>query len=353
MIEISSELGHSATESAPLRDRQRTDVTLVSCMRNEGLFLVEWVAYHSLMGFEDIVIFTNNCTDGSDLLLDRLHELGYLTHVRQYPLPGTSPQLNAMEIAFEHPIVKSHEWMLHIDADEFLYIDTKEGTVGSLIKRVQPADVIALAWKCFGSGGLTRWSGGSVLETFTYSQGKPMRRISFHKSMFRPKLFEFATDHMPKMPKRDDVCLTNSAGESFVSDTISKRRKSRYKIPFRYTTYQNAAIYHYAVKSDDLYLMKNDRGDGHGVVHTKYFLNSDSHARYNRNEVEDRSILHGWAKIYERINKIRSDEKVAQLEEECISAFNIRRDQVLTAQQVANWSFAARGSLKSFSKHND
>jgi hypothetical protein len=39
-------------------------------MRNEGPFIVEWVAWYRRLGFSDIVVVTNNCTDRSADLLD-------------------------------------------------------------------------------------------------------------------------------------------------------------------------------------------------------------------------------------------------------------------------------------------
>ena len=326
----------------PDRDPARRDVTLVSCMRNEGLFIVEWVAYHSLMGFADILVFTNNCTDGSDLLLDRLQALGHLTHVRHDPPPGQSPQITAMKLAFQHPRVLAHEWLLHIDSDEFLRVDAGDGTIGALIDATQPADVVAIGWKCFGNAGKTRWDGGNVLQEFTRSQGRPMRRIGFHKSLYRHRLFDYGTDHMPKMPKRDDVRVVTTAGTAFQPATIHHRRKSRYKLDFRLMTFQNAAIYHYVIKSDDLYVMKNDRGDGHGMTHTKYYLNSEAHARHNRNDADDRTILDRWPAIAARIDALRSDPEIARLEAACIAAFRARRDLVLTPEQLAAWSFPPR-----------
>ena len=328
----------------PDRDLTRRDATLVSCMRNEGLFIVEWVAYHSLMGFADILVYTNTCTDGSDLLLDRLQALGHLTHVRHAPPPGTSPQISAMKLAFQHPRVLAHEWLLHIDSDEFLYVGTGDGTVGALLQAVAPADVVAIGWKCFGNAGKTRWDGGSVLEEFTRSQGKPMRRIAFHKSLYRHRLFQYGTDHMPKLPKRDDITVVTTAGKVFAPATIHHPNKSRYKLDFRLVTFQNAAINHYVIKSDDLYVMKNDRGDGHGMAHTKYYINSEAYSRHNRNEVEDRAILARWPAIAARIATLRSDPEIARLEATCIAAFRARRDEVLTRDQLDAWTFPPRGS---------
>src|SRR5918993_5997334 len=64
---------------APDQDGRR--IVLVSTMRNEGPHILEWVAYHLAVGFTDIVICTNDCIDESPLLLDRLQQLGLVTHL--------------------------------------------------------------------------------------------------------------------------------------------------------------------------------------------------------------------------------------------------------------------------------
>ncbi len=321
-------------QSASLREK----VVLVSCMRNEGLFVLEWVAYHSLLGFEDIVVFTNNCTDGSDLLLDRLQALGHLTHIRHDPAPGKSPQINAMEIAFTHPSVTGSDWLLHIDADEFLVVSAGDGSVHALLKAVAPADVLAIAWNIFGNAGLTEWSGGAVMPVFTQCQGKPTRRTVNHKSLYRQHKFQYATDHMPKMPKVDPIIVKNTAGTLINDASLKTARKSRYKAKYKHITFQNAVINHYALKSDDIYMMKNDRGDGHAIQHTKYFLNSLFYRRYNRNEEENRDILVLWPQVEARMAELAADPEVGQLSDACLNAYLARRALVLTADQRAAWT---------------
>ena len=49
-------------------------------MRNEGPFIVEWVCWYRMLGF-DVLIATNDCTDHSVALLDRLAEEGWLKKV--------------------------------------------------------------------------------------------------------------------------------------------------------------------------------------------------------------------------------------------------------------------------------
>lgn len=313
-------------------------VVLASCMRNEGLFIVEWLAYHSLLGFSDILIFTNNCTDGSDLLLDRLQVLGWVTHIRHSPPPGVAPQIAAMGLAFRHPAVIRAEWMLHIDADEFLNVTAGDGSVQALLQATGEADVIAIAWNLFGSAGLTRWDGGAVLASFTRGQGAPMRRTIDHKSLFRPSRFTSAIDHMPKTPKAPPAVAKNTQGVVISAESLDHPKRSRFKVPFGHVTFANASIHHYAVKSLDVFLMKNDRGDGMGLTHAKYRIGSQFHSRYDRNEVEDRSILCRWPAVEARMAEMLADPEVRRLNDACLGAFRARRDVVLTPDRIAAWT---------------
>ncbi len=321
-----------------MTEQTREKVVLVSCMRNEGLFVLEWVAYHALLGFKDILVFTNTCTDGSDLLLDRLQALGHVTHVRHEPAPGKSPQINAMEIAFTHPAVTGADWMLHIDADEFLVVTTGDGSVHALLDAVAPADVVAISWNLFGNAGLTEWQGGPVLPAFTLCQGQPTRRTVNHKSLFRPSKFQYAIDHMPKMPLVDPVIVKNTAGVEINDASLKTARKSRYKAKFKHITFQNAVINHYALKSDDLYMMKNDRGDGQALAHSKYFLNSMFYLRYNRNEAENRDILALWPQVQAKMEDLAADPEIRRLNDACLQAYLQRRALVLTPEQRAAWT---------------
>ncbi|MGB0799487.1 MAG: glycosyltransferase family 2 protein, partial [Planktomarina sp.] len=38
-------------------------------MRNEGPFIVEWVAHMRHIGVADLLVYTNDCDDGTDVLL--------------------------------------------------------------------------------------------------------------------------------------------------------------------------------------------------------------------------------------------------------------------------------------------
>ena len=58
------------------------NITAVTTQKNEGAFLLEWIAYHKIIGFTDIVILSNDCEDGSDEMLDHLSKSGEIIHLR-------------------------------------------------------------------------------------------------------------------------------------------------------------------------------------------------------------------------------------------------------------------------------
>ena len=54
-------------------------------VKNEGAFLMEWLAHHRAVGFTDFLVYSNDCSDGTDAMLDRLQAMGWLVHL---PNPG-------------------------------------------------------------------------------------------------------------------------------------------------------------------------------------------------------------------------------------------------------------------------
>ncbi|MDH5530269.1 MAG: glycosyltransferase family 2 protein, partial [Paracoccaceae bacterium] len=66
-------------------------------VRNEGAFLIDWLAHHRASGFTDFLVFSNDCQDGTDLMLDRLSAMGWLTHVRNDSGHKRGPQWSALK----------------------------------------------------------------------------------------------------------------------------------------------------------------------------------------------------------------------------------------------------------------
>ncbi|WP_420585774.1 glycosyltransferase family 2 protein [Ruegeria sp.] len=308
---------------------------LVSCMKNEGPFVLEWVAYHKVMGFDDIYVVTNDCTDGTDHILERLQAMGVVHHHDQTLAQGQSPQVSGLTHVLALPQMADTAWLLHIDADEFLRVSAGGGRVQDLLEVCGHADNIALMWRPFGNSGQRFWRGGSVLRSFLRAQGRPRQANSGHKSMFRPGKFEYATDHMPKMPSDPDVLCVNSAGEAIRNASVKHPSRARYRMAQDQLTWDVACIHHYAVRSLDVFLMKNDRGDGMGHEHQKYYLNSKFYRRHNGDDVVDAGILQHMDEVDALISDWLGDPALRQLEQYALRKFQDRRDQFLTPERIA------------------
>ena len=269
-------------------------VTAVSMMKDEGPYLIEWVAHHLLLGFTDLVVYTNDCSDGTDDMLVRLEELGLCHHRRNVIPEGLRPQPSALNHAQEEPVVCQSDWVMVFDADEFLSIPYGDGTLDGLIAAAvaQGANGIVVTWRIFGSGGVVDWSRAPVSEQ--YLMAAPQ---TWNKGWGVKTLFRFDADHWklgihrPKMKTRwiktefpDQVKWLNGSGRE-MEDYFKFRG---WRSITRTVGYDWVQLNHYAVKSVDSYAIRKMRGN---VNNKKDKYNSDYWSLQDRNEVRDETML--------------------------------------------------------------
>ena len=150
-------------------------------MKDEGPYILEWLAYPRAIGFTDFLIYTNDCSDGTDLLLDRLQHNGIVTHVRNKVLKR-GPHLSALKYAKDHHLYSGADWAYVCDADEFLNIKIGNGHVEDLIAHFADADAIPVAWRLFSNNGHLAQFPGLCTEVFTDAQ--PQNAQSGEKGRF-------------------------------------------------------------------------------------------------------------------------------------------------------------------------
>ncbi len=92
----------------------------VTPMKNEGPFVLEWVAHNRAIGVDQIVVMTNDCTDGTDALFQRLDERGIVTHIDNNSGRQASPQKRAYKKFLKMEIARPQDWVIVIDADELI-----------------------------------------------------------------------------------------------------------------------------------------------------------------------------------------------------------------------------------------
>ena len=318
---------------------------IMACMRDEGMFVLEWVAYHRLIGFDHVFVATNDCSDGTDALCDRLERLGLVTHIRNDDHGATPPQIAGVARVLAHPGVSDLRWLLHIDADEFLNIHDGDGRLGAWLPRLGAHDAVAITWRLFGDGGLEEWPEGALqTEEFTLAANQPRPFTAMQKTMFRPSAFGAGIDHMPKEPRHAGVTLCNAAGRPLDPGALYHPSQSDHRDAAdgtvnrkRHFPWEGAVINHYALRTRDLFLLKNWRGDGKGSRHNKrYFLNSRWHRAANCNDVTETSIQRHLPELRALMAEWRAaDPEIPRIEAKAFARIAAARQTFLTESEIA------------------
>lgn len=291
----------------------RPTTTLVSCMRNEGANLIEWIAYHQVLGFNRIVVVTNDCTDGSDLLLDRLEKLGEIIHLSHRPAPGTRPQFEGLRLASQQSQVQLSDWVMVLDADEYVCVTAGGGKISDLIALGDPdADVIPLLWRHFGTAGHQSWNGEWILTSRTRTHERPVKRLVGHKSLFRPQKFSSFHPHMPKGP-REPVIVRATDGKPFPTRALDDPQGVRFKAGFQNLSLENAYVAHHALKAPDVVLTKRYRGFGGTPIEGRFDIQGDFFKQRDCNDVECLDLLRHWPEVERRISSLLSDGETDRL----------------------------------------
>ncbi|MFD1795942.1 glycosyltransferase family 2 protein [Paracoccus aurantiacus] len=245
--------------SQPLRH------VLLSSVKDEGPFVLEFIAHHRVLGFDAIHMASNDCSDGTDLLLDALASQGVITHTRNRLKPGDTPQHRGYQrIRKEHPIAEA-DWIMVLDADEFLVVDRGARRVGDLTALAGPeVDVITLNAMNFGTSGDFGWRPGRVAEQFpdrlptTHRRNGPVKSLSRGGGRWK----NLHNHHPMGFTGPGDICHMRGNGEvSHVPNDGRLWDHLRHFKPDR-ITHEIAWFNHYPIKSLDSYMLRRRRGRG-------------------------------------------------------------------------------------------
>lgn len=268
---------------------------LMTAVKDEGPDVLEWVAWHRLIGFERILVWSNDCSDGSDLLLDRLDQMGWISHMRHAPPADLSAQDNVARLAQTHPDWQKADWVLWLDADEFLVVNTGQHRLADLIAALRGAVGIAVNWRVFGSMGQQHTVAGRlVTETFTMAATLENEFSRVVKTLYRkgPDITDIGI-HRPMWRASSQPRVLQSAGKPLNDRFLfSQKKNGRFRdmVGNGQQSWALAQINHYAIKALDRLALKRARGNGLEPGATPDRFGEDYLGWFDRNEVEDRQI---------------------------------------------------------------
>lgn len=280
-------------------------IAIAAIVKNEAPYLLEWIAYHRVVGVSHFLIANNDSTDETPVLLQRLQSLGLVTTI-DFPTTGeTKPQLPAYQ-KLTSLCSESIDLIAFIDADEYLTVmDEGSATLNPVVNRLftdSSISAVAMNWACFGSAGHLFREEGMVIERFhRQSAEKFTANLNYKTIVRRESIINFRNPHHVNI---SGGAYLNSAGESLLFDTnkpgISKA-----------LVWDNLRVNHYVTKSLEEFVIGKSRNGSAAtkgrLKHKQYFLNHD------RNEVE-------WKHSALLINAVNDEVVRLQQQLECVSS---------------------------------
>lgn len=254
--------------------------TICVIVKNEGPYLLEWIAHHSALGFDNIMIYDNNSTDGSDVILQRLDRAGVISY-RHWPLgKAESPQITAYKNALPRMIT---DWVLFLDADEFLVLH-KHKTVNEFLATFDnrpEVTTIGVNWRIFGDSHLATYDGRLIRERLEWASEKDFGPNIHIKSFSRLNaLGSLVNMHMCETTGQKVL----PSGEPFEVPSWGLSSKVEFEV---------AQVNHYYAKTYEEYQTKKARGssdmtEGDERKYLQY--HDEAFHGHNRNDVIDNSI---------------------------------------------------------------
>lgn len=324
-------VGFDETEDRPPFDAApapATNTLILGCMKNEGPYILEWIAYHQAIGVGHFLIFTNDCSDGTDRILDRLAEMGIVTHERNDEWKGKSPQQAALNRAMKMDVVRRADWLIHIDVDEYINIRLGEGTMPELLAAMGDATNLAMTWRLFGNGGLDGIGDASVIDRFTGCSPtycpKPHTMWGFKSMTRNAGVYEKLSCHRPNHLTPDGERVVKWLNGS-LKDATKELAQKGWRNSIQSIGFDAVQLNHYALRSRESFLIKRQRGR---ALHVDRSIGLNYWVRHDWSRNVDRTILRQVPRMQAAKAALLADPVLARLQDEALAWHHAKAEEL-------------------------
>jgi len=206
----------------------KKNICILATMRNEGIYILEWIAYHRHLGVDHFFIYSNNNDDGSEKILEILDKENIITYIKN----DVDERGLAQNKAYSHALsfnndILNYKWCAVIDADEFIYVDKKKFcSLNDFLYWMDfmSTDAVAMNWKFMKSNEISNFQEVFLPLTSRNTQVVGAGGIGdghlLIKSLFKTKEFLHSHPHHP--------CLNNRFNYSY---RLTDRTEHKYDNP--------------------------------------------------------------------------------------------------------------------------
>lgn len=272
--------------------------TIITSVRNERVRILEWAVYHRLIGFNNIVVYYNDCTDGTAEILQAMDRAGIVTAVLHHPQSSKTAQQEAFRKAIQNYGVHTSDWVVAIDTDEYINIHVGRGLVTDLVDAVPEADLFTLNNRMFGSSGAILLDESNSLRQFIHASNVDHPRNAIFKILRRGSPLGRRAFLM------QTAVVANGSGILIDKYPLARvlGRPEPPRLPPDQIGYAMVQLNHYAVRSVAEFFLKKFRGSRTGPDR----FNLAYWQECNLNDVEELSITRWADTIDAEIDRLRA-----------------------------------------------
>lgn len=236
---------------------------VAAIFKNEFDYIVEWVAWYLVAGFEKIIVADNFSNDGTTALLEALSDAGFIDIVYQ-PTVSSRAQIKAYARIVES-YCSTLDVVLFVDADEFLTHESMQDgaeyeCLSKLFSSNENIGMVGINWRTFGSSGHKKFYNAPVVERFKKCSSDSVGEVNQHlKSASRLSFVNSVNAHSVILNRglycHSDGSLIEDfiAADGGLTSAGGSKTKAVSAGPLR--------VNHYVVKSEEEYINKRKRGD--------------------------------------------------------------------------------------------
>jgi len=308
-------------------------ITSFTPMKDEGPFILEWLAYHRLIGINDPIVLTNDCSDGTDLILERLDEMGLLRHMTNPSvyIKSGNHHWEAVRFMNTQKRLSRSDWVISFDVDEFICVNAGEGRLSDLFEAVDGANVITINQRNFGCAGIMRYAPELQMRQFVYgweyigayngNQSQRGLKSLTHKSANAAYFGNHSPQFRPRAIK--DVRVVNGSGKELPGEDLTQDLKFQVEPDYGYDLVQ---LNHYVLRSMEDFVLKSARGNAN---HPDRQADMKYWRRYNHNDVKDERILRWADRVEAQMAEWLTDPALKALHEGAIKFHRKRFKELL------------------------
>ncbi len=221
-------------------------IAICAIFKDEAPYLLEWLAFHRMIGVDLFVLYDNGSSDGGAGLV---RNSSFARNVTLIDWPERPGQLSAYNHFRIHHAAR-FTWAAFIDIDEFIM-----PLAGSSIRPIlmRPAyeryAQVLLQWLVFGPSGHERRPEGLVTEHYTRRLPETAKASRHVKPIVRPHML-CGIDHTPHTAECNGPAC-NSSGMEVLSYAIQPTE-----------CHEVMVVHHYFTKSQEDWQIKRRRGRG-------------------------------------------------------------------------------------------